>query len=365
MIIKKEEIDKFSLPLHIDKLIFPLENHLLLDIETTGFSPKFATVYLVGCCFYQSNHWHYIQWFAETLEEEKDILSKFFLFLKNYKNLVHFNGNQFDLPFIRKRAESLQIPISFEGLHNIDLYGQILPLKKFLNLPNCKQKTIESFLQINRQDTFSGGELIPYYKEYLKHPTETNLNFLLLHNKEDIIGMIHLLPILSYVSLFKNSPNFFTLKQHTYLTNSNQEEQELLFTFSTEYALPIPISYRKENCYFTGREDQILIRVPIIHSTLKFFYDNHKEYFYLPEEDMAIHQSVATFVDKSYKKKATPSTCYIKKEGCFLHQWKPVISPCFRMELKSLPLYFEATEEFFHSTSQQQNYLQHLLNWIL
>ena len=38
--------------------------------------------------------------------------------------------------------------------------------------------------------------------------------------------------------------------------------------------------------------------------TLKYFYDNYKDYFYLPKEDTAIHKSVATYVDKDFRQKA-------------------------------------------------------------
>ena len=39
-----------------------------------------------------------------------------------------------------------------------------------------------------------------------------------------------------------------------------------------------------------------------------------------------MHKSVAEFVEKSHRKKATASTCYLKKEGAFL----PMLSPYSR-----------------------------------
>lgn len=39
---------------------------LFFDIETTGFSGDFCTVYLIGCVFYKEGRAHFIQWFADT-----------------------------------------------------------------------------------------------------------------------------------------------------------------------------------------------------------------------------------------------------------------------------------------------------------
>lgn len=61
-----------------------------------------------------------------------------------------------------------------------------------------------------------------------------------------------------------------------------------------------------------------------IRDTLKYFYPDYQNYYYLPEEDMAIHKSIADSVDPSYRKKATKNTCYTKKAGIFLPQGSPV-----------------------------------------
>ena len=51
---------------------------------------------------------------------------------------------------------------------------------------------------------------------------------------------------------------------------------------------------------------------------LKFFYKDYKNYFYLPNEDMAIHKSMATFIDKDKKIKATKDNCYTKITDTFI-----------------------------------------------
>ena len=45
---------------------------------------------------------------------------------------------------------------------------------------------------------------------------------------------------------------------------------------------------------------------------------NYKDYYYLTTEDVAVHKSVAHYVDTKYRKQATASTCYEKHTGEFL-----------------------------------------------
>ena len=48
------------------------------------------------------------------------------------------------------------------------------------------------------------------------------------------------------------------------------------------------------------------MRVPLYEEEMKYFYSNYKNYYYLPDEDTAIHKSVASYVDKKYRVQATP-----------------------------------------------------------
>ena len=100
-------------------LIAVPEKTLFLDIETTGLSSKTASIYLIGACYYSENFWNGIQWFAETPEEEADIITAFFSFASDFSTLIHFNGNQFDLPFILGRCEILNLPYTY---YNQELY---------------------------------------------------------------------------------------------------------------------------------------------------------------------------------------------------------------------------------------------------
>ncbi len=54
------------------------EDLLFFDIETTGFSGTYSTLYLIGCVYYKNGCWNLVQWFADTLDSEKELLETFF-----------------------------------------------------------------------------------------------------------------------------------------------------------------------------------------------------------------------------------------------------------------------------------------------
>lgn len=348
------------------ELPYPLgvENTFLLDIETTGFSPKNSIIYLIGGAYFKDDKWHIIQWFATLPEEEKEILEAFWRFLNNFNNIIHFNGNTFDLPFIQGRTEFWGFLENFDDYEGIDIYKRIYPCRHFLQLPNCKLKSIEAFLGINREDTYSGGELISIYHAYVNSKEEEKERMLLLHNKDDIKGMLEILPILTYCDLF-NLPVRTTKVQSNYYTDLNgRKKQELILRLKLITPVPVPVSYHANDCYVSLEGNKGALRVPVYTEELKFFYDNYKEYFYLPMEDMAIHKSVASFVDKNHRTAATKANCYTRKYSSYLPQWDYIMTPFFKREYKSPLLFFELTEEFKTNREAFSRYASHLLQML-
>ena len=341
----------------IDKILF-------VDIETTGLSAKSASIYLIGTCYYKENTWNGIQWFAENQETEADIINAFFDFASQYTTLIHFNGNQFDLPFIMGRCEKLNLSHTFDGFEGIDIYKRVANCKHFLQLPNCKQKSIEKFLHIDREDKYSGGELIQVYKDYLTNSSQESEELLLLHNKDDLKGMLEILPILSYGDIF-NKPVRATKVQANYYRDLNgKKQQELIIRLKLTSSVPIPLSYHANDCYVTAEENHAALRVPVYTEELKYFYTNYKEYYYLPLEDVAMHKSVASFVDKEHRIPATAATCYTRKYSSYLPMWDYVLEPFFKREYKSSLLFFELTDEFKTDRKAFSKYASHILEML-
>lgn len=340
------------------------EKLLFVDIETTGLSSKTASLYLIGACYYKENVWNGIQWFAENTEDEINVIKAFFEFAANYTTLIHFNGNQFDLPFILGRCERLGLSYTFENFEGIDIYKRVSLCKHFLQLPTCKQTSIEKFLRLNREDKYSGGELIQVYKDYLINPTEKQEKLLLLHNKDDLKGMLAILPILAYGDIF-NKPVRATKVQANYYRDLNgKKQQELIIRLKLTSFVPIPLSYHANDCYVTAEGNHAALRVPVYTEELKYFYTNYKEYYYLPLEDVAMHKSVASFVDKEHRIPATAATCYTRKYSSYLPMWDYVLEPFFKREYKSSLLFFELTDEFKTNREAFSRYASHILDML-
>ena len=357
------ELNNFKIEYNFSKLGNP-ETLFFLDIETTGFSPKTASIYLIGGCYYKNGSWHLIQWFANTLEDERELLLTFFSFLSPYHTLLHFNGNSFDLPFILGRCEKYNIPNNFNNFEGIDIYKRVSLCKHFLSLPNCKQKSIEKFLKIEREDLYTGGELITYYQQYLKDQNKEKEQLLLLHNRDDLKGMLQLLPILAYGDLFNQPVRTTKVQSNFYQDLNGKKQQELILRIKLYSPVPIPVSYHANDCYVTLEGDTGAIRVPVYTEELKYFYNNYKDYFYLPAEDMAMHKSVASFVDKEHRRPATAANCYTRKYSSYLPQWDYLFSPFFKREYKSPFLFFELTEEFKTNRSDFSKYASHILQML-
>lgn len=364
MRISKETLANFRLSYPLEELA-PLERILFLDIETTGFTARSSYLYMIGCAYYRDGNWHTIQWFAENYNQEASLLTAFFEFARLYKYLVHFNGNNFDLPFITQKCKQLDLPFSFDAFQGIDLYKRISPYKFFLRLPNCKQKTLEQFLGINRADVFSGGELIGIYHDYVKDPSEFSEKALFLHNADDLKGMLEVLPILAYYDLFNKKTLKAKKVQANYYKDMNgTTRKELLITLQLPTALPQPVSASANSCYFRGEGAEATLKVPIYEEELKFFYSNYKDYYYLPTEDVALHKSVASFVDKEHRIQASAANCYTRKFSGYLPQWDILFEPFFKRDYKSRELFFELTDEIKKDRAGFTAYAAHVINMI-
>ena len=290
------------------------KNSIFFDIETTGLSRERSHIYLIGVGVCTNEIYTIHQWFSESNEEEKNIIEEFLAFITPYDTLLHFNGASFDIPFVNHRAQLYGLKGISQDITSVDLYKNISPYKNILKLDNLQQKTIEQFLDINRDDEYDGGKLIKIYKDYIKKPTGEALNLLLLHNHDDMLGLAKLTVIDAYVKLFSGLAEIKITNayKNSYSDSDNNLCEELIYELITDINLPKKISYGNDNYYIIANNNTVILKVSLIDNKLKYYYDNYKDYYYLPAEDMAIHKSVATYVDKEHRKPATTDTCYSK-----------------------------------------------------
>ena len=306
---------------------------IYFDIETTGFRASTSSLYMIGWAVRASSagaalhsipageekrgEWIVTQLLAESRSEEFLLLKQFAAVLKEYDTVIEFNGDRFDLPYIKEKYASYALEDPLSHLESIDLYREIRPFRKALGLDRLNQKSVEAFLQIGRKDPYNGGQLIDVYRDVrdrkLADPSAA-VDALFLHNEEDVLGMLAMTGLLGY-SLAIQQDGAVRIR------TLQSDDGSLVMEAAYELALPVPtaVHFSFENCCditFSGRNAAVVIRP--CAGTLYHFFPDFRNYYYLPEEDMAIHKSVASFVDPAHREKAKAQNCYVKKEGVFL-----------------------------------------------
>lgn len=179
-------------------------NFGVLDIETTGLNATHAAFILGGLISYNDKCFE--QFFVENISEEKLALEAFLHRLKDFDVILTYNGQNFDVPFLLKRAKILGLEVPANLPYNLDLYlvlNNHSSLRKFL--PNLKQKTVENFMGLwtDRLDEISGKESIVLYFDYLRTRDTSIRQTILLHNSDDVKQLSKLLPILEKADLHK------------------------------------------------------------------------------------------------------------------------------------------------------------------
>jgi hypothetical protein len=357
--IQRLEIISGNNPI-IDKVFN--ERAAFFDIETTGFSAGSTSLYLIGCSFRDGDKIRMEQFFADAPSEENEVLSAFFEAIADIETLISFNGTGFDLPYLMAKCEKYNRSENLWDYKNIDIFKIVSKLKFLLGLKNYKQKSIEDFLGLWRDDKMNGGELIEVYRDYVKNPSDEALSLLLLHNYEDVLRMTDLLPMLSYSELFEGKYRVLSAETASYRAYDGSDGREFMITLKVPAPVPRPVSLKNDDgIYLKLEDDKAILRLPVFEGELRYFLPNYKDYYYLPAEDVAMHKSVAGFVDKEFRRPAKASTCYTKKSGIFLPQFNHINEPEFKKEYKDKMSYFEINDEFLCSDEKLKIYIDHIL----
>ncbi len=132
------------------------QDKIFLDIETTGLSRKFSKIYMIGLAYRspEDNSVILRQYFAEMIREERKLLEAFVKDMETFrpKQIITFNGDRFDLPCIEERCRHFDIDFTFSKITSLDIYKVCHSHKLLLGLGSCRQKAIEEYLGIDRED---------------------------------------------------------------------------------------------------------------------------------------------------------------------------------------------------------------------
>ena len=368
MIIEQKALDNsFGLPIGISP-----EETVYFDIETTGFSADVTALYLIGCIYFEDGEWQLIQWFAEDNKSEKEALSAFSDFIKDKKYLICYNGTTFDLPYLTKKYEKHSLTFEAYKYEIIDFYRVFSSYRKFLGLSGLKQKEVETYLGILREDKYSGGELVEWYAKCLKlrfsdsAEKEEIYKTLILHNSDDLVGLARLTKLYNF------------LKELEGLINSGDELEidcivddttgKIIFSTNVDFDILRKDELRGDGftCCFIAENtaNRIDLTLDMYETELKLFYKDYKNYYYLPKEDMVVHKSLAAFVDKENKEKAIASNCYTRHKGRFIKLPKATTLPVFKSEYANKTVYTIVNEKLLESKESLSAIFRSVLRYL-
>lgn len=357
--------------------------HVFMDIETTGFSQAASLIYLIGCGYISEGRMYITQWFNDDGKSEPDILNAFLAYLYSRcpsdlsdLSLITFNGERFDLPFLKEHFSYHRISAKeLDCVKSTDLYCSLLPFQKAFGLKHGKQKNWEEFAGIHREDIYDGGQLIRLYKKYLTDKEPELLEILLLHNYEDILGMGKIYELTSYPSLLRVKWDI------TDLLSDEHCPDRLCISCTLPVGLTFPFHIMHEAYEIRGDHHHLTVFLCCEETVLKHYFKDYQNYYYLPEEDYAVHKSIGCYVDRENRQKATAATCYTKKEGIFFslppicHRYGLFIDhkayaekTLYKIDYSSKK-YFIEFEDLFKDYSSTQlflnQYLKDILKYIL
>lgn len=348
------------------------------DIETTGLSSSSSCTYMIGAVMRNRGlAWVFRQWFAEGPGEEEELLLAFADALPGECALLHFNGTTFDIPFLRDRCRFLGLDIAWPAL-SVDLYAQLRRLKKLALMPSCRQRDLEPYAGYTRVDPYDGGTLIRYYGDYVKYnklfriresmqipmpPHDPELPYsaeecaasiyetLARHNREDLAGLVSLVRLYDVFDILNGDITDAELTEFGVsvgitLATEKRWPKDLLL------ACPLPgkcltLPERCFDCIITvcsDAEDRLTLNVPILTEPAKHFYDNYRDYYYLPVEGRVVHKSIGAHMDRAYCRPARKDEAYDWYRGELLPQVGEVFSPCFLYDPKDACLLFPLKE---------------------
>lgn len=277
-------------------------NHktLFVDIETTGLSPDVSAITVIGCCQMDGT---VTQWFNEDGFSQKKILLEFLDFCHPFQTLFTFNGATFDLPFLKAKIKELNIEDSLDHIKHVDLYQILRPFRHLLPVKTFRQKDLEQYLGISREDNLSGRKIVKTYQTFLETNHTKYKEQLLLHNKEDLTGLLQISSLLCYPALEKG---LFSIE------NCRLFKDLLEIHITLNDSWPQSAVFKKDQISLELQGNRGKLLCFLKDGMLFHHYPNPKEYYYLPEEDIILPKSMGFMVDKNSRIPADADHCYSK-----------------------------------------------------
>ncbi|MGN0417913.1 ribonuclease H-like domain-containing protein [Anaerostipes faecalis] len=280
--------------------MFNEKKYLFFDIETTGLSPDVSAITLIGCCHFDGT---ILQWFNEDGFSQKEILKDFLDYIVSYDTLISYNGTTFDLPFLESKIREYHLDNPLDHMEHIDLYQVLSPFRHLFPMKRFRQKDLENYLGIIRKDNLTGKKIIKTYQVFLETGNTELKELLLLHNREDLTGLVSVSSLTCYLSLEKGEFQ---------ISRCKQKEDCLEISISLKQPWSKPSVLEKASMILSIKDTFATFTCYYQNGLLKHYYPNPEDYYYLPEEDIVLPKAMGSMVDKSIRIPATADKCYSK-----------------------------------------------------
>jgi uncharacterized protein YprB with RNaseH-like and TPR domain len=147
-----------------------------IDIETTGLSRHYADLTVIGIALEKNGGLELVQLIEAGLSEERLLAA-----LDGVDEIYSYNGNRFDLPFIRAklgldlRACFKHTDLMYDCWRN-DLKGGLKAVEKKLGIDRCL-KGVDGYMAVQ------------LWYEYVNNHNRQALSTLLEYNREDVVNL--------------------------------------------------------------------------------------------------------------------------------------------------------------------------------
>ena len=168
---------------------------LLLNIETTGLSPRNAFVFMIGLGWQEEKGWHFQCLLAEKKMDERELMQSFRQILENFSQVLTYGGHSFTYRFLNNRwrnysdadcfsSEDTADLTLFQSVRQLDIQKDISPFRHLLSLENTRKATAEAFIRYTRPEHLDPEALVKCYTSWELSKEDTLLLQLKAHHED-------------------------------------------------------------------------------------------------------------------------------------------------------------------------------------
>lgn len=245
----------------------------VLDISATRRFARTGRLTQILLIQHNGKNLEEVIWSIDTEEEEFKTLEDLSRTLTKDDapaELITYNGHAFDLAFLSKKYALYDLEDPLKSKDSRDLFLEYRPLSRILGLPSRKLDAFADYLGIDRAS-------------------------------DDAVKCCAILSLDALKDLFDGK---WTLERAT------RDEGHLYYTLHIEKPMPRRIAIHDQVYHMICEKNEARLAVVIEENTIRRYYTDYKDYYYLPFEGYAVHREMAAFVEKGHKEKAVRENCF-------------------------------------------------------